>query len=320
MVSIPGVMVAALLLTVLAPVWLPLAVAGDAVRGWRRLPVARVLLFALCWAWLETVSLVICGGLWLAGQARNMALHYRLQAWWAASLIGMLQAITGIRVLTKIDGLAPGPAVVLCRHASLADSLVSAWVISGLAGLQPRYVLKKELRSDPCLDVVGNRLANHFLDRAAADSAAELRQLQALSRGMTANDVTVIFPEGTRSNPAKRTAALEKIGAADAPRAQRLAPLTHLLPPRPAGTEALLEGHPAADVVIAWHTGFDGLDTFGGIIRHLASTPPPARFATWRVPRYEVPTGDGFTSWLDEQWLAADRLVTQTIAADRVVR
>ena len=54
---------------------------------------------------------------------------------------------------------------MLCRHASLADSLVSAWVITSVAGMNPRYVLKRELLVDPCLDIVGNRLPNHFLDR-----------------------------------------------------------------------------------------------------------------------------------------------------------
>ena len=71
----------------------------------------------------------------------------------------------------------------------------------------------------------------------------------------------------------------------------------------------MVEGCPAADVVIAWHVGFDGLDTFGGILRHLAHRPAPVRFHARRIPRAEVPTGDDFTRWLDDQWVQADAAV-----------
>jgi len=116
--AIPGIVVAAMLLTAPVPVWLPLAVAVDLVRLRTRLPTVRLLM--------------------------------------------------------------------VCRHASRADSLVSAWVVTIGAGMHPRYVLKRELLADPCLDVVGNRLPNHFGDRGAADSATELvadRAVDALLAG-----------------------------------------------------------------------------------------------------------------------------------------
>ena len=126
---------------------------------------------------------------------------------------------------------------MLCRPASLADSLVSAWVVTSLAGLRPRYVLKRELLADPCLDIVGNRLPNYFLDRQAADSRLELDALTLLSAGMGLDDVAVIFPEGTRASPNKRERALSKLRERDPARAERLAGLQHLLPPRPAGSK-----------------------------------------------------------------------------------
>jgi 1-acyl-sn-glycerol-3-phosphate acyltransferase len=198
---------------------------------------------------------------------------------------------------------------MLCRHASLADSLLSAWVITSVAVMNPRYVLKRELLFDPCLDIVGNRLPNHFLDREAPDSNVELDALRALSAALTVDQVAVIFPEGTRATPAKRTRALDRIRERDPERADRLSGLRHLLPPRPAGSAALVEGCPQADVVIAWHVGFDGLDTFAGIRRHLERVPPPVEFHARRVPRSEVPSGTAFTRWLDDQWLAADAAV-----------
>jgi 1-acyl-sn-glycerol-3-phosphate acyltransferase len=175
---------------------------------------------------------------------------------------------------------------MLCRHASLADSLLSAWVVTSVARMNPRYVLKRELLLDPCLDIVGNRLPNHFLDREAADSGVELAALRALSEEMGADEVCIIFPEGTRAT---------------------LSALRHVLPPRPAGSAALVAGHGAADVVLAWHVGFDGLDNFGAILRHLRRRPAPVQFHTRRIPRHLVPDGDGFTEWLDHEWLQVDR-------------
>lgn len=308
LISIIAVFATAVALLVLVPVWIPLAVVADLVRGRLRLPIARLLLFALGWSWLESASIVIAFGLWLAGQGNNREIHYRLQAWWAAQVLGVLRATTGIRVTAEnVDQLQPGPAILLCRHASLADSLVSAWVVTSLAGLHPRYVLKRELLADPCLDIVGNRLPNHFLDRQATDSQVELAALTRLSSGMGPDDIAVIFPEGTRSSPGKRARAMEKLGERDPARAKRLAPLQHLLPPRPAGSAALIAGAPDADIVIGWHVGFDGLDTFGGILRHLARKPPAVRFRVRRIPRTDVPVGQAFTEWIDDVWLQADK-------------
>lgn len=306
-VSISGLFVAAVLLLVLLPIWIPVSILADLVRGHLRLPIARLLLFALGWAWLESASVVIGFGLWLIGQGKNQEVHYRLQAWWAANVLGLLGATTGIHVAAdNVDQLRPGPAVLLCRHASLADSLVSAWVITSLAGMHPRYVLKRELLVDPCLDIVGNRLPNYFLDREAPDSQLELDALTRLSAGMGDRDIAVIFPEGTRASPKKRERAMQKLSERDPARAERVRSLQHLLPPRPAGSAALVAGCPQADVIIGWHVGFDGLDTFGGILRHLAHAPMPVRFRARRIARADVPSGPAFTEWLDTEWMRAD--------------
>ena len=60
------------------------------------------------------------------------------------------------------------------------------------------------------------------------------------------------------------------------------------------------------------------MDTFPGI---LAGVPPlfvgrTIRFVARRVPRAEVPAGDAFTTWLDEQWLVLDAEVDAALAED----
>jgi 1-acyl-sn-glycerol-3-phosphate acyltransferase len=316
-ISIPGVIGAAVALTLLLPLWAPVAVIADLVRARWRLPVLRLGLFGIGWAWLETAGVAAAGGLWATGRRNDHAAHYRLQRWWAANLLRVLRITTRIDVaITGVEALSPGPAVMLFRHASLADALLSAWVVTGPAGMHPRYVLKRELLSDPCLDVVGNRLPNHFVDRDAADSAAELAAITELSRGMGAGEIAVIFPEGTRASPAKRVRALERIAERDPTRLARVQTLRHLLPVRPAGSAALIAGCPEADLVLAWHVGFDGLDTFGHILARLARPPRAVQFAARRIARRDVPDDPAaFAAWLDGQWQRVDDDVNALLAA-----
>lgn len=299
--------VTAVLLVVTLPIWLPVSLVLDGVRGRIRFPLARLLSFAVCWSWIELAGITRAVGSFALGRAHDEATQYELMRWWADALMRALRTTTGIRpVVEGIEAIEPGRAIVLARHASLADSLLSAWTIRCVGDRRPRYVLKRELLHDPCLDIVGLRIPNHFLDREATDSAAELEALRDLSAGLDDRTVAVIFPEGTRANDRKRSRALEKIAERDPARAQRLSALRRLLPPRPAGSAALVEGAPDADVVLAWHTGFDGLDTFGGMIELLARPLPPVRFVMRRVPRSEIPSGADFADWLDEQWVRMD--------------
>lgn len=318
--TIPGLFLAAIVLTIAVPLWLPVALVVDAARGRFRFPVARLLSFGVMWSWLETAGVVTSAFFWLSGQRRNLRVHYALQRWWAARLMTALKWSTGLTVqVDDIDALRPGPVMLFARHASLADSLVSAYVTTSLARLNPRYVLKKELLLDPCLDVVGQRLPNHFLDREAADSAPELQALEDLVAPLDEHGVGVIFPEGTRANPTKRRRSLERIAVSFPDRAERLESLRHLLPPRTAGAAAMLRGNSTADVVMAWHVGFEGLDTFGGILRALARPMSPIRLSLRRVSRAEVPTStpddmEAFVRWIDEEWLRMDDEVDRALS------
>lgn len=320
LVTVPSLVIAAVLLIATLPLWLVVGAIVDLVRSRRRLPTVRLFSFALLWAWIETVGVTVAFLFWLTGQSRRLSIHYALQRWWAARLMWALRVSCGVRVVVdNVDVLRPGPTLVMARHASLADSLVSAYVITSLARMNPRYVLKRELKSEPCLDIVGHRLPNHFLDREAEDSAPGLAALSDMVSTLGSNDVGVIFPEGTRANPVKRERALTKIGATDPARAARVGAIRHLLPPRPAGARALLDGHPTADVVFAWHIGFEGLDTFPGIYRALARPMPEVRFSLHRVARSDVPTIDhenmgALTEWLDREWLRMDAEVDRALA------
>ena len=74
----------------------------------------------------------------------------------------------------------------------------------------------------------------------------------------------------------------------------------------------MLRGAPEADLVFAWHTGFDGLDTFGGIYRRLRDGGRDAVFVASRVRRAEVPD-ERVLEWLDERWLRMDAEVAERL-------
>lgn len=285
LVSIPALLLAAIVLLLASPVWLLLGIVADVVRGRFRLPTVRLLSFALLWSWLETAGVLVSASFWMIGRSDDHRRHYALQRWWARNLLRALRLTCGVRVnVENVEALRPGPVVLLARHASLADSLVSAYVVTTVAGMKPRYVLKRELLADPCLDVVGQRLPNHFLDRGAADSTPELEALADLTSSMDEVTAGIIFPEGTRANPSKRAKAIAKISEVDPERVGRISSMRHLLPPRPAGAAAMLRGNATCDVVVAWHVGFEGLDTFSGILRALSKPIPPIRFVLRRIP------------------------------------
>ena len=310
LVSVPVLVLMGIAFVILLPLWLPIALVIDVVTAPRRLPRTRLLAFGLWWSWLEIAGVLAAAWLFVTGRADRLEPHYRLQRWWANGLVVGLRTTCSLRLEPRrLDALTPGPVVVLSRHTSFADALLSAWFVTQV-GLQPRYVLKRELLVDPCLDIVGNRLPNHFLDRHATDSGPELAALRSLAEGATgALDAVVIFPEGTRSNPEKRTRALARLAERNPVRAATLASLRHLNPPRPAGTLAVLEGAATADVVFVAHAGFEGLDSFGGILRAIPGT-APVLVECARVERRNVPGGvDAQTAWLDDEWLRMDERV-----------
>lgn len=320
-----GVSALAVFLLVLLPVWVSVLLLADVVRGRWRLPLVRFAAFGLLWAWLEVLGLAAAVAVALVGRSGDLALNYRLQAWWTRNLIRALRITVGVSIEVEgFEKLTEGPFVAFCRHASLADSVMSAWVLTHHAGLKPRFVLKKELRLDPCLDVVGHRLPNYFIDRSSANVSAELQGIEQMAEGLASDEVAVIFPEGSRANPEKRERALKRIGARSPERAQRLSVLQYLLPPKPAGASALLAAVPSANVITMWHTGFDGLDTFRGIVHHLARRAIRVHVRIVEHHRSTVASGEAFVEWLDGQWITMDaavsrhlsRIVPQTTGAE----
>jgi len=301
-------------LLVTAPAWIVLLLVVDLLLGRWRLPTLRLCAFGLVWAWLEVGGLVGAFATWVIGRARRASSQYSLQRWWAASIIRSLRVVCGLRIdVEGADRLASGPVVCLVRHASYGDALVSAWVLGSLSHRHPRYVMKKELLLDPCLDVVGQRIPNWFVDRGSAAVRQEMAGIRSMAIGMGDRDVAVIFPEGTRASDRKRAALLERLERRSPERHARLSELRHLLPPRATGASVLLDAVPSASVALMWHTGFDGLDSLSGIHRAIRRGMTRAKVTLEGVSRDAVPSGDEFGRWLDDRWIEMDRLVAASV-------
>ncbi len=262
-----------------AGVWGPAAAAFGPLRRRNRWLTVRSLSLALGWSTLETVGVAASAALWASGHGNDHDAHYALQRWWAGQLVRILRRTAGLSFEVEgLDLVAPGPIVMCAQHASLIDALIPTWLL-GRVGMHPRYVLKDALQLDPRLDIVGNRLPNHFIDRNPSDSATETAALGLLADHLSQRDARVIFPEGRITTAASRTTAVHRV--------------------------ALLHGAPDADLVFVTHTGLEALEGITAAPRQMPLH-RPVRIQTARVPRCDIPGGAAFPDWLDTQWARLD--------------
>jgi 1-acyl-sn-glycerol-3-phosphate acyltransferase len=297
-----------------APVLFVAAAAVDALRR-RPWPTVRCLGFFLLYLSCEVAGILASFALWLVrgpwtgtDRARYLQANFVLQCWWARRIFRGAERI--FSMTTRIEGddaIARGPYLLFLRHASVGDTVLPANVISDRHGVMLRYVLKRELLWDPCLDIVGNRLPNCFVRRDSPDSHAEIAAIQKLADGLGPRDGVLIYPEGTRFTPAKRARILARLReGGDAWLAERAAGLRHVLPPRPGGALGLLEANSGADAVFCAHIGFEGAASFGHLLGG-SLVGQVIRLRFWRVPFGEIPVEkDARREWLFDWWRRID--------------
>lgn len=289
---------------------LPLVALGDLLLR-RRLAASRMLLALFALASCEVLGVLAALGLGLlapfVARTRFLGWNARLQRRWVEALFAGLRRLYGLRLEVEAPpgSTEPGaPLVVLVRHVSLVDTLLPLLVLDRRWSL--RYVLKRELLWDPCLDLVGLRLPNAFVNREG--DPGEAARVAALAEGLGPAQGVVIYPEGTRFSPARRERVLRSLEQGGLPIAalERARALQHVLPPRPGGVLGLLAACPAADVLLVAHTGLEGARTLGSLWRGelIGRT---VRVRLWRIPAWELPAGrEPQTAWLNGQWERVD--------------
>jgi 1-acyl-sn-glycerol-3-phosphate acyltransferase len=318
-VTVPRTFALFALLVVLSPVWVVAGAVVDVVRGARPFVAGgrpfitlRLGAFGLVYLGVSCAGLVrmIVTGLFVDGDRLREA-TYRHQEQFTAGLFFGVCRCFGLRfVVEGADCLAaPGPLVILVRHASIIDTLVPSMFCArqGDNGQtrRLRFVLKHELLVDPCLDIAGHRIPNHFVRRRGEDTDGARAGIAALGVSL-GDDGILLYPEGTRFSSTKRAQAQAAVPAALADLASVL---THTLPPKPTGVDAALDAAPGADVVVVAHVGLDGFshvkDIWSGAL--FGRT---VQVRVWRVPRAAVPDDKAARArWLYREWQNVDALV-----------
>lgn len=312
MLSIPLVLFLCALLWGTAPVWAPLALVSDLLRGGP----LRTFRFLAHLTWVlscESCGIFACSAFWLARLvlrtpgARYRAWHLQLQLRWGTAHFLGIRWIYGTRVqLEQPEILGSSPMLLFIRHASLLDTILPSAVIQAPHGIGLRHIMKKELLWEPCVDMVGHRLPNCFVDRYSADSSRQIDTVRRMMADLGPHEGVLIYPEGTRPTPAKRERAMVRLRERDPEFARRVEGFRHVLPPRPGGPLALLEDNPGLDVVFCAHTGFEEAATIadlasGGLIDRTI------RVRFWKVPFREIPAeSDARVDWLIAHWRKVD--------------
>lgn len=316
LITLPAVFLAAAIVLALTPLAVPVAVIHDLFGARpRRFQWTRVFLFGLGYVLCEVAAIIaalvlwiVCGFGFAVRTSWGQRLHSAVQARWIRSIAGLMSRLLGLRVEMTGDAVdLDGAIILLARHSSIADPLLPALALVD-SNKALRYVMKRELLVVPALDLFGHRLPNHFVDRSGTNTPAELAHIRELAAGMTASDAAVIFPEGTRFSPAKRERAIERVASTHPDRADRLRQMTNVMPPRPGGTRALMEGSPEANLGLFLHFG---LERYSKVSDILANVPiqMPVTTEVRLFLRSEVETAGDIGEWLDAKWEDVDAWV-----------
>lgn len=300
------------LLTALAPVWAPAAIVVGFVRR-RHFIVLRLL--ALFWVYfgVELLGLIAAGTIYLItprNVPRRQDLFFHLSCWWGSTLFAWICRLLSLSA--SIEGgeqILPPPVLVFIRHASIIDTALPVTFVSKPNGLQLRYVLKRELLVDPCVDVAGHVWPNYFIDRGGTP-AEEIAGVRKLAEDLNGHGV-LLYPEGTRFTPRKQKIALERLQAQHPELVPIARSFSHCLPPKTGGALALLDAAPETDVLIVAHRGLEGFaeiaDLFSGAV-----VGKSVDIRVWRVPWREIPkTKPERERWLFDWWKRVDDFVSE---------
>ncbi|NVB40162.1 1-acyl-sn-glycerol-3-phosphate acyltransferase [Pseudenhygromyxa sp. WMMC2535] len=319
--TIPSFWLAAALFWTLAPLTGLAVLISDIARR-RRLCGLRAWFFLGAYLAINLYGQLLLLGAWIAtgfGLAPELRGRwtYWIQRHWAGLLFAIASRLWRLRWTVEGDErVEPAPAIYLVRHASLIDTMVPNRFVTAAHSIPLRCVVKRELLNEPCLDIAGHWIPNHFVDRIPEDSGHELRAIEALAAGLDPGEGLMIYPEGTRFTPGKRARVIASLAASDPPLAAQARALEHTLLPRVGGALALMRGAPEADVVIVGHHGLGGFATLADMLSG-ALLDRSVHVAFWRYPASALPTDDAARgAWIRERWAELDRWISAREAAE----
>jgi len=298
---------------VIAPIAMSLLAIADVLRARFAFPLVRMYLFGLQYLFNDSVEIVLAPLMWVRfgfgkgfKSTKSRTAHQRLQFWSLELLEKRAEQLLGLK--TEMDetsrkALQGKTTIVIGRHVSWFDASLPA-VLCHEEGLGVRGVVMAEMLADPGFDLLYGRLGSIFIPRddgqKARSTIAEMAESIVKADEPTA---VVLFPEGRMFHPTIRDKMLAKLESQSPERAERLAPLQDLLPPRPGGLFMLFDALPDAEIAVVEHNGLERLGRLKDIVGRVPICHPVQVTAT-RIGRHEVPDGEqARLHWLDELWL-----------------
>lgn len=267
---------------------------------------------------LDLAGRIIVFGIWLQGPVglnrtsdRIQQKYQNVMTWYTSGITSIIAKFAPLPVdASELDeSLLGGNAIVVARHRSIFDAALPA-ALFGNKHLRVLYTLKDELQWDPNLDIVGHRMGHVFVNRNPKNIEKELQPIRDLAARIDENAVGVIFPEGTFFNETRLKRAISAIERRDPDRANIARQMRHLLPPRPAGTLAMLEAAPDADIVMVGHVGVEPFGSLKEVVANVGDLRHRLRLKAWRFDRASIPTDhEGQINWLFERWLEMDQWI-----------
>jgi len=297
------------LTTVLAPLWIPVAAVIGVFRR-RSFVILRLLMFFWTYLAIELVGLCAAAAIYLitpGNVERREDLFFRLECWWGSSLFRWISRFLSLS--SSIEGdeeILPGPVLVFIRHASIIDTAVPVAFLSNAKGLRLRYVFKRELLVDPCIDVAGHASPNYFIDRGGS-AHEELAGIRKLAENLGQEGV-LLYPEGTRFTERKKEIALKRLAKTHPELVATAKSFNHCLPPKPGGALTLLDAAPDADVLIVAHRGLEGLAEVTDLLSGKV-VGKEVQVRIWRVPASDIPRDEERRRWLFDWWKRVDDFV-----------
>ncbi len=313
-ISIAIVATLGLVTVVLSPLVVPLLWTVDLLQRHPTGRLSRAWVFLATTLTTEVLGIATAGAswVWYLGRRRteNWVAHsYRLEFWRARMNLFILHHVAGITFRSENpEALQPGCAIVVGRHASHIDAVAPLYALDQ-AGQLPRYTLKHDLQWLPSMDILGNRTRNVWIDRGHQTGSATFAAIEALAADLDETSSAIIFPEGTFFTAARRDRAVARLCQARPDLAEKASRLRYLLPPKPAGTLALMRGAPDADLVIMANVGVEKSETLQLLLASITEK-RTLRIKSTRYCRLDVPTDQSeLTEWLLDRWLEMDEWI-----------
>ena len=234
---------------------------------------------------------------------------FRVSRWYGNALFTCCSRILSLSVVVERDERRlRGPLLFLVRHASIVDAVLPPALLSTSDDLEIRYVLRKELMLEPCLDVIGQCGVHCFVDRDAP-ARQELLKLRSVAHAL-GEEAIAIYPEGTRFSPGKRDDAIRALERARPELVPIARSMTQVLPPKVAGVLELLEAAPEADCLVLAHRGLENFAKLGDFLDG-SVVGRKLEIKMWRIAKETIPPREHQPRWLFEIWQEVSDFVAE---------